>query len=96
MTKSQKLFTRMIDETSGLPEDFDGDYKDVIAIGYRKTSDWWYLLKKSMGSEIPEDFRKDMEMMPNGFLCPRSYGNWEIMMCEKYGQTKDVPTPASR
>ena len=96
MTMSQKLFSRMINETSSLPEDFDGDYEDVIAIGYRKTSDWWYLLKKSMDSEIPEDFRTDMNDMPNGFLCPRSYGNWEIMMCEKYGQTKDVPTPASR
>ena len=96
MTKSQKLYNRMINETSGLPEDFDGDYKDVAAIDYRKTSDWWYLLKESLGSEIPEDFRKDMNDMPNGFLCPRSYGDWEVMMCEKYGQEKTDPTPASR
>ena len=96
MTKSQKLFARMINETSGLPKDFDGDYKDVAAIDYRKTSDWWYLLKESMGSEIPKDFRKDMEMMPNGFLCPRSYGDWENMMYEKYGQEEADPTPASR
>ena len=95
MTKSQKLFARMINEASGLPEDFDGDYKDVAAVSYRKTSDWWYLLKESMGSEIPEDFQKDMDDMPNGFLCPRSYGNWEVMMCEKYSQETD-PTPASR
>ena len=96
MTKSQKLFARMVNETSGLPEDFDGDYKDVAAIDYQKTSDWWYLLKESMGSEIPEDFRTDMEMMPNGFLCPRSYGDWMDKMCEKYGQEETDPTPASR
>ena len=49
-----------------------------------------------MGSEIPEDFQKNMEEMPDGFLCPRSYGDWEIMMCEKYGQKETDPTPASR
>ena len=86
MTKSQKLFARMIDETSGLPEDFDGDYKDVATINSQSTEDWWYNLKETMGSEIPEDFRKDMERMPDGFNCPRSYGNWQIMMYEKYGQ----------
>ena len=96
MNKSQKLYARMINETSGLPEDFDGDYKDVAAVSYRKTSDWWYLLKESLGSEIPEDFQKDMDDMPNGFLCPRSYGNWEVMMYEKYGQKETDPTPASR
>ena len=96
MTKSQKLYTRMFNETSGLPKDFDGDYKDVAAVSYRKTSDWWYLLKESLGSEIPEDFQKDMDDMPNGFLCPRSYGNWEVMMCEKYSQKETDPTPASR
>ena len=96
MNKSQKLFARMINETSGLPEDFDGDYKDVAAISYRKTSDWWYLLKESLGSEIPKDFQKDMDDMPNGFLCPRSYENWEVMMCEKYGQKEADPTPAGR
>ena len=96
MTKSQKLYTRMINETSGLPKDFDGDYKDVAAISYRKTYDWWCLLKESLGSEIPENFQKDMEGMPDGFLCPRSYGDWEVMMCEKYGQKEADPTPASR
>lgn len=96
MTKSQKLYTRMVNETSGLPEDFDGDYKDVAAISYRKTWDWWCLLEASLGSEIPEDFRKDMETMPDGFLCPRSYGDWEIMMCKKYGQKEADQTPASR
>ena len=96
MNKSRKLFDRMINETSGLPAAFDGDYKDVAAVSYRKTSDWWYLLKESLGSEIPEDFQKDMDDMPNGFLCPRSYGNWEVMMCEKYGQKESNPTPASR
>ena len=96
MTKSQKLFTRMINETSGLPDDFDGDYKDVAAIDYWKTSDWWCLLKESLGYEIPEDFQKDMEKMPDGFLCPRSYGDWGVMMCEKYGQKEADPTPASR
>ena len=49
-----------------------------------------------MGSEIPEDFQKNMEEMPDGFLCPRSYGDWEITMCEKYGQKEADPTPASR
>ena len=96
MTKSQKLYTRMINETSDLPGGFDGDYKDVAAINYWKTYDWWYLLKESLGSEIPEDFRRDMEEMPDGFLCPRSYGNWEVMMYEKYGQKEANPTPASR
>lgn len=86
----------MINETSGLPEDFDGDYKDVAAIDYWKTEDWWYRLKESMGSEIPEDFRKDMETMPDGSLCPRSYWDWENMMYEKYGQKEADQTPASR
>lgn len=96
MTKSQKLYTRMVNETSGLPEDFDGDYKDVAAVSYWKTWDWWCLLEASLGSEIPEDFRKDMEEMPDGFLCPCSYGDWKTMMFEKYGQKKSDPTPASR
>ena len=96
MTKSQKLYARMVNETSGLPEDFDGDDKYVATISYRKTRDWWCLLDASLGSEIPKDFRKDMEAMPDGFLCPRSYGDWEIMMCEKYGQKETDTTSASR
>lgn len=96
MTMSQKLYVRMVRETSGLPEGFDGDYKDAAAVRSRATWNWWLLLEASMGSEIPEDFRKDMEAMPSGFSCPRSYGDWEIMMCERYGQNAADPTPAGR
>lgn len=78
---SKELYGRLI-EASKLPHKFDGDYKDRASESYRLTARWWDGAMFEDG--IPEGFRKDMEAMPDGFNCPRAYGNWDEMMYKKY------------
>ena len=78
---SKELYGRLI-KASALPRDFDGDYKDRAAEKFRLAARWWDGNMDRDG--IPERFRQDIEMMPDGFACPRAFGDWEAMMYEKY------------
>ena len=77
---SKQLYVRLT-EAFRLPCDFDGDYKDRAAEKFRLAARWWD------GMEIdgvPDGFRRDMERMPDGYCCPRAFGDWEAMMYDKY------------
>lgn len=77
---SKQLYVRLT-EACRLPRDFDGDYKDRAAEKFRLAARWWD------GMEIdgvPDGFRRDMERMPDGYCCPRAFGDWEAMMYDKY------------
>ena len=77
---SKEIYGRLIEATM-LPRDFDGDYKDRAAEKFRLAARWWD------GMEIdgvPDGFRRDMERMPDGYCCPRAFGDWEAMMYDKY------------
>ena len=77
---SKELYGRLI-KASELPRYFDGDYKDRAAEKFRLAARWW----DGMDHDgIPEEFRRDMDAMPDGFSCPRAFGYWESMMYEKY------------
>ena len=77
---NKEMYGRLIEATK-LPRDFDGDYKDRAAEKFRLAARWWD------GMEIdgvPDGFRRDMERMPDGYCCPRAFGDWEAMMYDKY------------
>ena len=77
---SKEIYGHLIEATK-LPRDFDGDYKDRAAEKFRLAARWWD------GMEIdgvPDGFRRDMERMPDGYCCPRAFGDWEAMMYDKY------------
>ena len=77
---SKELYGRLC-EACRLPRYFDGDYKDRAAEKFRLAARWW----DGMDPDgIPEGFRRDMEIMPDGFNCPRAFGDWEAMMYDKY------------
>ena len=79
---SKEMYGRLIKATM-LPRGFDGDYKDRAAEKFRLAARWWDGIVDNL-SGIPEGFRKDMEEMPDGFCCPRAFGDWEAMMYDKY------------
>ena len=78
---SKELYGRLC-EACRLPRYFDGDYKDRAAESYRLTARWWD--RAMFWKGIPREFRMDMESMPDGFNCPRAFGDWEAMMYDKY------------
>ena len=78
---NKELYKQLV-EASRITRGFDGDYKDRAAESYRLTARWWD--RAMFWKGIPREFRMDMESMPDGFNCPRAYGNWEEMMYEKY------------
>ena len=77
---SKELYVGLV-ESSRLPRGFGGDYKDRAAEKFRLTARWWDGI---CHDGIPEGFRRDMEAMPDGFNCPRAFGDWEAMMYDKY------------
>lgn len=78
---SKQLFGRLTEATK-IPSDFDGDYQDRAAEKFRLAARWWFVTEIETG--ITEEFRRDMDRMPDGFCCPRAFGDWEAMMYDKY------------
>ena len=77
---STEMYGRLIEATK-LPRDFDGDYQDRAAEKFRLAARWWDGIEID---GVPDGFRRDMEEMPDGYCCPRAFGDWEDMMYDKY------------